>query len=273
MIFSSITTVHAIALAAFRGRDTVDLDIIPVFAITGVGMLVGIPMSIWSETLRKAPSSTRAVVFLWIVIMFAGSVASIITLRAIPTPQACDEASLLEASCGLACNTTLPMRSDQSVLSILYPWKDRLFDYSGFFAAYGPLFTTMSLIFAYSLQDPGTRESGGTGIFGQRRAKNEGKLFYCALIIPPFGLGLAWAHIIVLELIMMGPHHVPLGEGLDAIGQWGTIVGAFFAIVAAVMKVLIDKREPRDSASLGGQWPRNLEMDSVQAHHPGLQPR
>lgn len=36
MLFSSIAAVHGVALAAVRGRGTVDLDIIPVFAITGV---------------------------------------------------------------------------------------------------------------------------------------------------------------------------------------------------------------------------------------------
>lgn len=51
MVFSSIAAVHGVALAVVRGRGTVDLDIIPVFAITGVGMLVGLPMLIWSKTL------------------------------------------------------------------------------------------------------------------------------------------------------------------------------------------------------------------------------
>ena len=272
MIFSSKTTIHAIALAAVRDKGTVDLDIIPVFAITGVGMLAGTPMLIWSETLRKAAPSARAVVNSWILIMFAGSVASIISLRAVPKLQACDGASLLDGSCGLACNTTLPMRNGQSIISIPYPWKDYLFNYSGLFAAFGPIVTIMSLTYAYSLKDPGTRESGGTSIYGQRQAMNEGKLYYCALLIPPLGLALALAQIIVLELIMMGPHHVPLGEGLDAIGQWGTIVEAFFAIVAAVMKTQIDKRTRPHDASLHRQRTGDFEMGDMQTHHPGLQP-
>lgn len=113
-------------------------------------------------------------------------------------------------------------------------------------------------------------EFRGTSIQAQRRAKNESKLYYCALLVPPLELALALGHIIILEWIMLGPHHVPFGEGLDTIGQWGTIVGAFFAIVAAIMKALIDKRKSRINASVGRQWPGDLEMDNLQAHHPGL---
>lgn len=89
MLFSSIAAVHGVALATLRGRGTVDLDVIPVFAISGVGMLVGTPMLIWSKTLREAPHSVRSLVFLWIVLMFVGVSASTASMKALPAPAPC----------------------------------------------------------------------------------------------------------------------------------------------------------------------------------------
>ena len=39
----------------------------------------------------------------------------------------------------------------------------------------------------------------------------------------------------------MGKPQVPLEERMSAIGQWGPLVGAFFALFAAVMKKTVDE--------------------------------
>ena len=62
---------------------------------------------------------------------------------------------------------------------------------------------------------------------------------------------------------MMGPHHVPLGEGLDAIGQWGTLVGAFFAIIASFVKVYIDKKQAPSREPPRRVWPiANIDLEA-----------
>ena len=246
MLFNSIAVVHSIALAAVSGRGTVDLDIIPVFAITGVGIVAGTPMMIWSKTLRQAARSARAIVFLWIGLMFIGVLASVASLKAVPRPQPCDTAALLQGSCGQICNATLPMRNAQSVISIPYLWKDELFNYSGWFTFYGITFAFIGMMYASSRQTPkemAVQQLDHKNMYRRLREKNAGKIYCCALVIPPLGMALAFAHIIITELVMMGPHHVPYGEGFDAVGQWGTLVGAFFAILVSVVKVWMNRKE------------------------------
>ena len=276
MLFSSIAVIHGIALAAVRGRPTVDLDIIPVFAITGVGMLAGTPMMIWSKTLREASRSARAIVFLWIGLMFIGVLASVASLKAVPRPLPCDTAALLQGSCGLICNATLPMRNAQPVISIPYLWKDELFDYSGWFAFVGTMFAFMGMMYASSRQTPkemAKEQLKQKNMPKRLRNKNAGNIYCCAFFIPPLGMALAFAQIVVTELVLMGPHHVPLGEGLDAVGQWGTLVGAFFAIVAAFVKVWIDRKEA-PSLKPRREWPTaNIDLEANLAgaiHRPGL---
>lgn len=270
MLFSSIATVHGIALAAVRGRGTVDLDIIPVFAITGVGMLAGAPMMIWSKTLRAAATSARALVFCWIGVMWVGVIASVASLKAVPRPQPCDPTTLLGGSCGLQCNATLPMRSGQTVTSVPYLWKSLLFDYSGYFAAYGTWFAFCGLMYASGRQSPremAVQQLNQNNMSKRLREKNAGKTYCCAFFIPPVCLGFALAQIVITELIMLGPHHVPLGEGMDAVGQWGVLVGAFFAIIASVMKVWIEKRNAPAPKSQRA-WPVNNSQD-IEANKGG----
>lgn len=140
MVFSSIAAVHGVALAAVRGRGIVDLAIIPVFAITGVGMLVGLPMLIWSETLSEARRSIRSLVFVWIILMIAAVSASTASFKALSTPVPCQSTSLL-GSCGLECNVGLPFRAGQLALSILVGWITWLFRYSIFFVSCGSVLT------------------------------------------------------------------------------------------------------------------------------------
>lgn len=271
MLFSSIATVHGIALAAVRGRGTVDLDIIPVFAITGVGMLAGTPMMIWSKTLRAAATSARALVFCWIIVMWVGVIASVASMKAVPRPLPCDPSSLLAGSCGLQCNATLRMRSGQSVISVPYLWKSLLFDYSGYFAAYGTVFAMLGLMYAPGRQSPremAVQQLNEKGMPKRIRKKNAGNAYCCAFVAPLVCLILALSQIVITELMMLGPHHVPLGEGVDAVGQWGVLVGAFFAVIASVMKVWIDKwKDP--SPKTRREWPVNNNPD-IEANNDGV---
>ena len=270
MLFSSIATVHGVALAAVRGRGTLDLDIIPVFAITGVGMLAGTPMMIWSKTLRAAATSARALVFCWIGVMWVGIMASVASMKAVPKPQPCEPTSLLEGSCGLQCNATLPMRSGQTVISVPYLWKNLLFDYSGHFAAFGSGFAMLALMYASGRQSPremALQQLNEKGMPKRIREKNAGKAYFYAFIGPPVCLGLALAQIVITERIMLGSHHVPLGEGIDAVGQWGVLVGAFFAVIASVMKVWIHKRKV-PAPETQREWPVSNNQD-IEANNLG----
>ena len=266
MLFSSIAVVHSIALVAVGGRETVDLDIIPVYSITGVGLLAGTPMMIWSKTLRQAAPSARAIVFSWIGLMFIGVLASVASIKAVRKPQPCDPAPLLQGSCGLICNTTLPMRNSQSVISIPYLWKDELSQYSNWFAAYATTFASVGLMYASSRRTPremSVEQLDQKDMFRRLREKNARKIYCCALFIPPLGMALAFSHVVITELVMMGPHHLPYGEGLDAIGQWGTLVGAFFAVLVSVIKVCINKRNAHRELGANKDGTSYLMADDV----------
>ena len=230
---------------------------------------------IWSKTLREAATSARAIVFLWIGLMFVGVLASVASFKAVPRPQACDAAALLQqGSCGLVCNATLPMRNAQPVISVPYVWRDGLFHYSGWFAFLGTWFALMGLAFASGRQSP--RKAALQALHSHNmskrlRQKTAGHTYCGAFCIPPLGIALAFAHIVITELMMMGPHRVPLGEGIDAVGQWGTLVGAFFAIIASFVKVWIDKKKKAPSPKPGRVWPIDLEANTDGASpRPGL---
>ena len=286
MLFSSISAVHGFALAAVSGRGTMDLDIIPIFDITSVGLLSAAPMLSWSKTLRdEATSSARAIVFSWLGLMFVGVVASIASLNAAPQPQACNETSLLEGSCGLICNATLPMRNGQPVISIPYVWKDRLMGcslwasawsamYVAWFASFGILYVSGR----HTFEEMTNRELSKDIVCKWLRWENESTTYkFCVffvIFIPITGSLQALTQLIITEEIMVGPDHVPLGERLDAVGQWETLVGAFFALVAVIMKLLIDRKAPRHDQNLRREWPRSnedLEAHITQVYRPGLQ--
>lgn len=234
MVFSSIAAVHGVALAVVRGRGTVDLDIIPVFAITGVGMLVGLPMLIWSKTLSEARQSVRSLVFVWIILMFAAVSASTANFKALPTPVPCLSAQTL-GSCGLKCNIGLPFRAGQAALSIPVAWTTRLFQYSIFFISCWSVLT-LWLIFGKTRQ---TGEDVSLDVLGNNGGINpEFQRQHLARYLNPFRLlpylggVLVILHIVIIELLLLGKHHLPFGEDFSSIGQWGPLVGAFFALLA-----------------------------------------
>lgn len=242
MVFSSIAAVHGVALAAVRGRGTVDLDIIPVFAITGVGMLVGLPMLIWSKTLREARPSVRSLVFVWIILMFAAVSASTASFKALPTPVPCQSTTLL-GSCGLKCSVGLPFRAGQAALSVPVGWNTQLFQYSIFFVSCGSVLT-LWLIFGKTRQtgeDVALDVLGNNSISPEFQQQQPARSLNFLRLLPYLGGILVILHVVIIELLLLGKHHVPFGEDFSSIGQWGPLIGAFFALLGALVKAAADR--------------------------------
>lgn len=211
MVFSSIAAVHSVALATVRGRETVDLDIIPVFAITGVGMLVGLPMLSWSKTLSEARQSVCSLVVVWIILMFAAVSASTASFKALMTPVPCQSTALL-GSCVLKCNVGLPFCAGQAALSIPIGWNTRLFKYSIFSVACGSLLTVW-VIFGKTRQ---TREDVSLDVLNGISPEFEQQHPVHSLnflgLLSYLGGVLVMLHIVIIELLLLGKHHVPFGE-------------------------------------------------------------
>lgn len=242
MVFSSIAAVHGVALVVVRGRGIVDLDIIPVFAITGVGMLAGLPMLIWSKTLSGARRSVRSLVFVWIILMCAAVSASTASFKELPSPVPCQSTSLL-GSCGLECNVGLPFRAGQVALSVPVGWKTWLFRYSIFFVSCG-LVLTLWLIFGKTGK---TGEDVSLGVLSNNGISPEFQRGHSVqswnlFRLTPYLVGvLVISHIVIIELLLLGKHHVPFGEYFSSIGQWGPLVGAFCALFGALVKATTDR--------------------------------
>lgn len=242
MVFSSIAAVHGVALAAVRGRGTVDLDIIPVFAITGVGMLVGLPMLIWSKTLCEARRSVRSLVFVWIILMFAAVSVSTASFQALSTPIPCQSTSLL-GSCSLECNVGLPFRAGQVALSIPVGWITWLFRYSILFVSCGSVLT-LWLIFGKTGKTGETVSLdvlSNNDISSEFQRQHPAQSWNLFRLLPYFVGVLIISHIVIIELLLLGKHHVPFGEDFSSIGQWGPLVGAFFALSGALVKASADR--------------------------------
>ena len=249
MLYSSIAAVHSVALLPGNKR-TVDLDVFPTWAITTLGMFMAWPQLHFNQTLKQARKSVRCVVYLWGMLMILGTAIGWYnndTKRGTPMP--CDPNSKMGA-CDLICNVTLPMRDGQSVLSIpnydstsrkniksiwALPWifVIMVFLLGLFFAAATyrkrQLQNTVMFrwLFKKSFRWFFKKSAGGT-------------LVWVSIINwSIMGLSVWWA--ITWEFFMMGKPQVPLEERMSAIGQWGPLVGAFFALFAAVMKKLVDE--------------------------------
>ncbi|KDR78831.1 hypothetical protein GALMADRAFT_1272901 [Galerina marginata CBS 339.88] len=237
MIFSSIAAVHAVALASARGRETVDLDIIPVYSITGVGMLIGVPLLVWSKTLREAQTSTRMLIFSWIGLMFVGAMASRASMAKLPEPFVCDDESI--PGCPLTCNITLPMRQGQPIMVVPFHSSEFLDMWSILYSWLACNFTFMGLVFAHGRKHPIAQARAALRARGwstRLRRKNAGRTANCAVCTPPLSIGVSIAHLILMESILLGPRGVPLGENMTAIGQWGPLVGASLALFASVIQ-------------------------------------
>lgn len=262
MVFSSIAAVHGIALAAVRGGGIVDLDIIPIFAITGFGMLVGLIMLIWSKTLSEARRSVRSLVSVWIILMFAAVSASTPSFKVLSNPVPCKSTSLL-GSCGLECNVGLPFRTGQVALSIPVGWVTWLFRYSIFFVSCGSVLT-LWLIFGKAGK-PGENVSldilSNNGISPEFQRQQPTQSWNLLRLLPYLVGVLSISHIVIIELLLLGKHLVPFGEDFSSIGQWGPLVGAFFALSGALVKASADRTTAlrgNDDSPLGKPTGANL---------------
>ena len=118
MLYSSIAAVHTFALFPGKKVGTVDLDVIPTWAITTIGMQMVWPQLFFNKTLQQARNSVRYVVYLWGMLVGLGSLIGGYNYgEKFENLMPCDPKSKLGA-CDLICNVTLPMRDGQSVLSI-----------------------------------------------------------------------------------------------------------------------------------------------------------
>ncbi|KAF8969170.1 hypothetical protein BDZ97DRAFT_1796378 [Flammula alnicola] len=241
MIFSSIAAVHAVGLASARGRGTVDLDIIPVYSITGVAMLIGVPLLVWSRMLREAERSVRIVTFSWIGLMFVGVIASLASMKKLP--QATQECDLDPTSGALLCNFTcdvpLPMRRGQQIMIIPFQAVDLLDGWSTSYTWLAISLTFMGLVYAGARMHPmemARQSLRARGISKRLRRKNANRTANCAVCSPPLSVGLSIAHVVLMEVILLRPHGVPVGEDMTAIGQWGPLIGAAFALLASIIQ-------------------------------------
>ncbi|RPB12428.1 hypothetical protein P167DRAFT_545652 [Morchella conica CCBAS932] len=77
MLYSSITALHALAIISFPGSPIADLDAIPMYAITMVGLCNAPYLIFHAKLFRGALTGTRIVVYSWLILMMVGSLASV----------------------------------------------------------------------------------------------------------------------------------------------------------------------------------------------------
>ncbi|KAI9784708.1 MAG: hypothetical protein M1816_000773 [Peltula sp. TS41687] len=240
MLFSSVAAIHAVAIAAARGRATFDLDAIPVFAITGVGLVAASPTMVWSNTIRWGKFSTRLILVLWTLLMFVGVLASMATLKTIPKPVTCPQ----PLGCETLCNVTLPIRRGQALSFVNFPWRDKLFHCSGWYVFLGATFSLLGIILGVGRQTPQEQARAmlrNRTMTKRGRQREAGRILACAYLTPWTCGALIISMIVLSEIVMMKPRHVPHSEDLSAIGQWGSLVGASLAFLASLLKFYVDR--------------------------------
>lgn len=77
MLFSSVTSIHQIAITATENVGAWDLDSNPTLDIISFSILSTSLLVMWSSSFRKATDATRLVVFLWTCVMIAGFIAGL----------------------------------------------------------------------------------------------------------------------------------------------------------------------------------------------------
>ncbi|KAI5837019.1 hypothetical protein DFP73DRAFT_620400 [Morchella snyderi] len=111
MLFSSVTSIHQIVIAATDNIEIWDLDSGPALNITSFSILSTSLLVMWSSSFRKATDATRLIVFLWTCVMIAGFITG---LRYYDTPVI--NVTRLEE-----CVKSLPLRQDQDPV-LVYNW-------------------------------------------------------------------------------------------------------------------------------------------------------
>ncbi|KAF9477182.1 hypothetical protein BDN70DRAFT_922771 [Pholiota conissans] len=256
MIFSSITAVHTVALASTAGRGTVDLDIIPAYSITGVAMLLGVPLLLWSRMLREATRALRIVAVSWIVVMFVGSIASLasVKLLSISIGQCDTDPTMSEAAlCTITCDVTLPMRRTQQASLIPFPaynellkcWPIPFSFIAAFLTFVGLAHASARVKSSHVVNNPTDTTSTGRSLYSDI-IRHLWRYTICA---PPMSAALSIAHVVLLENIILGKPGVPIGEDVTAIGQWGPLVGSAFAVLVSIFQWTIDQRDEGEHQS------------------------
>ncbi|KAI5837195.1 hypothetical protein DFP73DRAFT_620251 [Morchella snyderi] len=77
MLYSAITAVHGLALISLSTPATAELDTLPIYAITMIGLFNSPYLVFHCKDFRRAYAGTRVVVYAWLVLMMAGSLASV----------------------------------------------------------------------------------------------------------------------------------------------------------------------------------------------------
>lgn len=173
--------------------------------------------------------------------MFAAVSASTASFKALPTPVLCQSITLL-GSCGLKCNVGLPFRAGQAALSIPVGWNTQLFQYSIFFVSCGSVLT-LWLIFGKTRQtgEDVSDVPGKNVISPESQRQHPARSLNFLRLLPYLGGVLVILHIVIIELLLLGKHHVPFGEDFSSIGQLGPLIGAFFALFGALVKAATDR--------------------------------
>lgn len=238
----------------------VDLDIVPVLVITGVGMLSAPPMVLLSETLRKATAPVRLILAFWVILMFCGVFASVANLQTQPTPLSCDEETV-QTGCIHTCNETLPLREGQQVLSVQLAPITTMYRLARALAIFGScliLMIVLAELRAWGVYRDFT-------VLGTSPPGRGAHLYWCCS--PHTKIVLTYVffplcctiYLVTMERVLLGRSRLPVGEPLSSVGQWGPVVGAALAICASLVKGLWHRRRvnrpfgPRELPGWQGQ--------------------
>lgn len=181
-----------------------------------------------ADLVKDTEKSTTVGPVAWIILMFAAVSASTASFKALPTPVPCQSTTLL-GSCGLKCSVGLPFRAGQAAFSVPVRWNTQLFQYSIFFVSSGSLLTTWFILgkTRQTGEDLSLDVLGNNGISPESQQQQPARSLNFLRLLPYLGGVLVIFHVVIIELLLLGKHHVPFGEDFSSIGQWGPLVGAF----------------------------------------------
>lgn len=256
MLFSSVAAIHAIALAASRDQGPVDLDVIPVYGITGTGLIIASIGTVSSKTIRQAKDSVHTILVLWGLLMVVGVVASIVTLYALPDlPLSFND--LQEAlDCKALYNATLPIRKGQDPKFVSYHNRD--FGFYVLWTSYAG-FTSCLIFFGYSMLS--VKAATHLNVAFDQRIRRK-KICHGIICLIVYGSYVSM-FILPSELIIMMPPQMPYSEDVSAIGQWGPPAGVFLAFLASGLKAYMDRSAKATAVRVDIETPLQRDPDSM----------
>lgn len=249
ILFSSVASVHLIAITATNNLRYWDPDSVPAFNVVCYSVLASSVLLMWSTSFCYAKSSTHITVFAWMVIMLAGLIAGIVY----------DYQDVTIVGGLSECTETLPLRSGQSPIVMTYEYL-----YSAPVNLPSP---TFFLGILSTLQIPLCIACGLTGknprsfierfielllkLLGLgrkpwhlRNMLRTLMMYYFWLVHIGFSATVLW--IIVLgEWNMVRPGGWYQGETIATIGQWSQIASTLFTFVSAAIVSWCKQREAK----------------------------